>query len=459
MYLSKVSGERKELITKNLSDNSFPTIKILLAWDQQNFYKIQIASAKKLIQKNIAEYMTKKRFNVGILFYGPFPWNRGIGQLYSMVEELGNNVYIFSAFPEERYLNQKSESYRTFHFRKSNSILQKIMTFHIPFNFLWEIWLMKMCRRLQIDFLFVRETPLSFIAQRIALKLKIPIVLDMRENLPEVYSSERSKKLPIPSNFQYHIASKFESFVLPRFDHIFTVSEELKKLVSRKYAIQTKRISVLCNYPQNSYLESVPKIQNRTYIKKKSSIKLVFAGEISKNRGLQDIIASLCIIPEDVRPNLTIIGEGSYLDVLRNDVRRLNLDNYVVFTPLLPPEALPDKLSQFDIGVCSYRINEQTQHTMPGKLFEYMAAGLAILSSERKPVKRIVDETKCGLIYNSTKPQVIAHAILELTADYQKLLNMGLRAQTAIFERYNSTANLNVLESVFKWFSNYPYNI
>ncbi len=393
---------------------------------------------------------SKNLTKVGILHYALFPWVRPIAQLNSLLMEIGYAPVIFSAFPEPRYQNKVLKDFDLHYFRSSNSRIQKIKSLHVPFNLFWGSWLLTKCIELKIDCLIVKETPLSYIAQRVARKLKIPVFLDMRENLPVTYSLNRSKKIPLPAPLQYRLSSWYEKAVLPHYDHILTVTDELRELVKNKYGIHSDKVSTLGNYPDLAYLNSVASIPDNIPGNRHEKLRFVFSGFVSEDRGIQDIIEAVSLIKATERPELTIIGEGEYISELKSQAARLHIEESVNFTDFVLPEDLPVKLSEFDVGLCPYLLNEQTHRTMPGKLFEYMAVGLPILSSSRKPVIRVVNDAQCGLIYTSRDPKGIAEAMITMDKDRTKTVKMGLNGKNAVHDYYNYSTNLEVLRNVLE---------
>jgi len=85
---------------------------------------------------------------------------------------------------------------------------------------------------------------------------------------------------------------------------------------------------------------------------------------------------------------------------------------------------------------------------LPGKLFEFMAVGLPILSSSRPPVVKILEKEKCGIVYESKSPQVIADSIQLILGDFQNLKLMGSRSIRAFRENYNNSYTSLVLKQV-----------
>jgi len=60
---------------------------------------------------------------------------------------------------------------------------------------------------------------------------------------------------------------------------------------------------------------------------------------------------------------------------------------------------------------------EHTQTTVPYKLFQSMISGKPVVVSDVRPLKRIVDETGAGLVFNAGDPSSLAAVLVEL---YQK---------------------------------------
>ena len=51
-----------------------------------------------------------------------------------------------------------------------------------------------------------------------------------------------------------------------------------------------------------------------------------------------------------------------------------------------------------DVGLVPHHADEAWNTTIPNKLFDYMAAGLPVISSDARPCARILRSTGAGLI-------------------------------------------------------------
>jgi len=386
----------------------------------------------------------------GIIYYGTEARDRGLDQLCQSLTSLGHQPHIVTRRP--KHLEPVTEfngvpvtqlpsgSARQFHSLSSP----------MPFNWIWKRWVTFLSRDLGWDGVFVRETPLSWPIIRAARDLHIPVFLDMRENLSAMYAAG-AKERPINRVLRSGKMVRFyESLVLPRFDHVFTVTRELGKWVARTYAIPASKISTLGNYPSNVFLDSADRaLESSGTQSRKRPVRMVHTGYIKENRGLQDLFHALrIVINVGADVVLRIIGEGMYLETLKKLGSRLGIEKRIEFVGMLSPLDVPKALSRCDIGVCAYLLNEHTHLTFPGKLFEYMSVGLPILTSARKPVVRIVEQTGCGIIYKSRRAEEIADCILSLARNREMREEMGCRGRGAVINHYNWKTNLGSLERV-----------
>jgi glycosyltransferase involved in cell wall biosynthesis len=93
-------------------------------------------------------------------------------------------------------------------------------------------------------------------------------------------------------------------------------------------------------------------------------------------------------------------------------------------------------LQTADVGVVPHVANESWNTTIPNKLFDYMAAGLAVLTSNAKPAARVVDECAAGVIFRDTDAASCAAAIRRL-ADPEFRAECGANGRRAVAEQFH----------------------
>lgn len=111
-------------------------------------------------------------------------------------------------------------------------------------------------------------------------------------------------------------------------------------------------------------------------------------------------LALLAAVAEQ-RPDwlLRLVGPVSYGADAAALARLRALPN-VHFAGAVPPEQVPAVLAACDVGLIPYRLNEQTRHVNPLKVYEYLAAGRAVVATplpelvQFSPLVRLADDAR-----------------------------------------------------------------
>jgi len=78
-----------------------------------------------------------------------------------------------------------------------------------------------------------------------------------------------------------------------------------------------------------------------------------------------------------------------------------------------------------------------TDNTIPHKLFQYMIYEKPVVASNCNPIKRILDETRSGVVFESNNEADLANKIIELYNNYELQLEMGKKGKEAVRKKYN----------------------
>src|SRR5439155_1485647 len=94
------------------------------------------------------------------------------------------------------------------------------------------------------------------------------------------------------------------------------------------------------------------------------------------------------------------------------------------------------ELRSAHVGLVPHWKDDSWDTTVPNKLFDYMAAGLAVVTSDAAPAARIVRATECGVVFRSRDPGDLAFAIRTLK-DSAVRLRAAERGRAAIRSTYH----------------------
>jgi glycosyltransferase involved in cell wall biosynthesis len=102
-------------------------------------------------------------------------------------------------------------------------------------------------------------------------------------------------------------------------------------------------------------------------------------------------------------------------------------------------------LNRGTIGISPNLRTPNQEKAIPTKLFEYMAAGLPIVTSDLPNQKRIIEESQGGLLARPEEPASFAAAIRRLVEDPVLARRLGASGQRAFRERFSWESQMPAL--------------
>jgi glycosyltransferase involved in cell wall biosynthesis len=164
-------------------------------------------------------------------------------------------------------------------------------------------------------------------------------------------------------------------------------------------------------------------------------------------RPVSDVVAAAEVAPE-VEFTLRLVHVDS--EAVRAEIGRRGLGERVALSPPVGVEELVRALQGFDVGLIINRPSTPNDElAVPGKLFEYMMAGLAVVVPRLPGLAQVVEADGTGLTYEPGRPERLGAALAELARDRERLGAMQARARELALERYNAEAQARVLERVW----------
>jgi glycosyltransferase involved in cell wall biosynthesis len=117
----------------------------------------------------------------------------------------------------------------------------------------------------------------------------------------------------------------------------------------------------------------------------------------------------------------------------------------VRFDGWISREGIADVLESARAGLVTIKPIPHEMITLPIKLFEYMAAGVPVISSNFPLWRTIVEKARCGLLVDPEKPGEIAEAILWMVEHPEEAEGMGRRGREAVMADYNWELEVHTL--------------
>ena len=311
-------------------------------------------------------------------------------------------------------------------------------------------WLWHLRRQIHLhrpDAVIVRDLPLGPAALWVARSAGIPVLLDMAENYPamirDVWDSGRAGRmdwlLRNPSAVE-----RVERYLLPRVDHVITVVEESAERVIG-LGVPPQRVSVVSNTPSRD------RVASSRATRKPGPLRMTYLGLMEVPRGIREVLRAAATLRDEGRAfELLLIGGGRDLAQFEAYATELGLGApQVRFTGALPNAEALRLVAESDVGLVPHHAVESWNTTIPNKLFDYMAAGLVVVSSDAVPADRIVRATGAGLVFKSKDAVDLADQ-LRILFDDQTRTRMADAGMHAVRTRYNWEYDTEVLLAVLR---------
>jgi glycosyltransferase involved in cell wall biosynthesis len=321
---------------------------------------------------------------------------------------------------------------------------RRLLSFPAFFNPLWLGHLIRLVHRHSIDLIMVRDLPLAPTAL-LASRGRRPVILDMAENYPamirDIWTDRRQRPFDILVRNPALVAH-LERMVIGRVSHVLTVVEESSdRLV--ELGIPRERTSVVSNTPPKARVSApLPRVVGEP-------LRIIYLGLMEKHRGIASVLDASARLKQSCVPfHLDMVGDGRDYDHFQGYAATLGLPAEIVtFHGRLPHADAIRLVAQAHVGLVPHEARESWNTTIPNKLFDYMAAGLAVVSSDAAPAARVVNETGAGLVFRSGDGDALAEKIRQClnVPAWEQYRQAG---QSAIQSRYNWEADTQVLLNV-----------
>jgi glycosyltransferase involved in cell wall biosynthesis len=147
---------------------------------------------------------------------------------------------------------------------------------------------------------------------------------------------------------------------------------------------------------------------------------LLYQGWLAKYRGLVPLVQAMPLVAPSI--HLVFMGYGTERDDLRALARALGVADRVHFPEAVSHEELLYWSASADVGIIPYQpVDLNTYYSSPNKIYEYIQAGLVILSNDLPYCRRVVEGGDFGLVRKLDTTQAFANAINTIFADPARL--------------------------------------
>jgi len=268
------------------------------------------------------------------------------------------------------------------------------------------------------DLIYERYNLYYLAGTTLARHSRVPLYLEVNAPIADERSRYNGLGLKGP-------AHAIERFTWRSARRVMTVTEVLKGLVVQA-GVPAERVSVTPNGINPDEFATLP-------LRKLDDGPLVlgFVGFVRDWHGLDSVIRALAAHHGSPPARLMIVGDGPAKPELERQVAALGISDRVQFTGLADRLAIPALVGGFDIALQPRVVS----YASPLKIFEYMAAGRAIVAPDQPNIREILTHERNALLFDPAADGAMWAAVVRLLADKVLRQELGDAARETIRQR------------------------
>ncbi len=368
-----------------------------------------------------------------------YPWDVRVEKICHALMAGGHEVHVAARNLKKRPVYEDVGGLHVHRIKsRSHDGLNYFASFPLFCSPVWKRFLDSIIRDRGIELIVVRDLPMAIAGIWAGRRAGIPVVFDMAEDyvslIRDIWDDRKFQGLNLVVRNPY-LARLVERYTFRHIDEIMVVVDEARDVVIQGGG-DADKVTLVGNTPDLDGIGGpVSAEPDETLEKIRSHYSVIYTGGIQLGRGLQVVFEA---IPEIVRQipdfRLVVVGDGYASEILKKMMREQGVDGYVFWLGWVPHTQLPAYLHACRVGIVPHYTSDHVNTTIPNKIFDYMGCGLPVLASDAKPMKRVIEQERCGRTFPSGNAAELSKALLEIRGHEAGL---GANGRRAVLEKYN----------------------
>ena len=287
----------------------------------------------------------------------------------------------------------------------------------------------------EVEVLHIHDIQIAKAAISVSKRFGIKYNIDLHENRPEIMKYYKHVNSFLGKIFISPLRwKKAEESFVEKANKIVVVTENAKEELLSRVKIDQEKIVVYPNTVRDDFYKNkkIDKVLEKQYSK---NFVITYVGNTSERRGLLTVIESLKTLRNTI-PNikLLIIGKSSFDNMLKNEIKKHDIEELVDFIGWIKENEIPNYLSISKLGLSPLHRNIHHDTTYANKIFQYISFGCPIVSSDVTAQSELVKKYNIGIVFEDRN-------VMDLTKKIIQLYN-----EKDLYEKYRA----NCIESIQK---------
>ena len=352
----------------------------------------------------------------------------------------GHEVFLFCLQYGDQKDYEKLEGLKIYRYSTNRFIYKaSALAYTIPvYTYIMAKKIRDFLKRSGIEVIHVHDMVVAGAAYAANKNFRLPIVLDLHENRPEIMKEyPHLKKVPNKYLISSDQWKKAEGKFIKMSYKTVVVTQEAKLEILKRDLAADDQIVVVPNTVLSSFYEDFFVDQNLLN-RYKEKFVILYIGDTGLRRGLMTAIQALTELRSKIENiRLVIVGTSSADQILKNKVRELGLSDVVDFEGWKEPGLFQSYILAGAVCISPLLRNLHHDTTYANKIFQYMALAKPLLVSDVAAQKNIVAEAGCGLVHEAGNAADFERNILTLYHDPGEMTILGEQGRKFIRQKFN----------------------
>lgn len=376
---------------------------------------------------------------IGMILDKTFPPDPRVENEAIALNQSGHEVFLFCLTYKNQLFQENYKGIEVIRYQ-SNKFIYKLsaLAYTFPFyRYLLQKKVEHFIKSNKIEALHIHDITIAETVFNANSTKKLPVILDLHDNLPEIMKlyphlqKFPGKQLIFPKQWKI----KEEQFI-KKATKVITVSQEFIEEVESRLTLKKGKMLLVPNTVREAfYKEAV--FDDSILNQYKNEFVILYLGDTGLRRGLPTVIDAMMKIRNQI-PNvkLVIVGKSSTDEVLKEQVKSLNIGDLVDFQGWKDVKLFPSYIKACSIGISPLVRNIQHDVAYANKLFQYMSFGKPVLVSNATAQKNLIERTQSGLVHLENDSKDFAEKVLQLYHNKELADKLGANGKRFVEEEF-----------------------
>lgn len=283
-----------------------------------------------------------------------------------------------------------------------------------------------------VDLVWGTSPPIfqGFTAWLLARLKRVPFLFEVRDLWPAFAVAVGVLK----NRLLIWLSENLERFLYRHTDRLIVNSPGFIPFVTQRGA---RRVELVPNGADPAMFQ--PSTREKDFLKQydiDEKFIAMYAGAHGLSNDLSVVLEAAARLMDRKDIRIVFVGDGKEKPHLLDEASRLNLAN-VTFIPSQPKNRMADVLASADACIAILKPIELYRTTYPNKVFDYMAAGKAVILAIGGVISDVVTGEGAGIAVTPGDAVELAQAIRTLADNKELTCSMGQAGRKAVEQRYN----------------------